>query len=189
MRLKEYSRSLNSYIEAVEFTSWDGHRVDDGTELVCSLLKGQHPNKVFVIGNGGSAAISSHVAIDLSKNAGIPTMALNDASALTCLSNDFSYQQVFAKQIEYFCHPQDILIAISSSGESANIINGVDAARRKQMLILTFSGFKPENRLRRSGNYNYYVPSGEYGFVELAHMVILHAIIDYLVLERKMLAE
>ncbi len=189
MRLRAYARSLTACIDAAELSDLDGRRVTDGIEVICKLIKEQRGGrrKVFVIGNGGSAAIASHVAIDLSKNAGVPSLALNDASALTCLSNDFGYQRVFAEQIEYYCDNKDVLLAISSSGESPSIINGVDAARRKDMLVITFSGFKPDNRLRKIGNYNYYVPSAEYGFVELGHMIILHTVIDYLVAERKFL--
>jgi D-sedoheptulose 7-phosphate isomerase len=189
MKLREYVHSLASYVDAVELTNLDGNPVDYGIELICKLLKHQQAGKhrVVVIGNGGSAAIASHVAIDLSKNAGVPALAFNDASALTCLSNDFSYQQVFAKQIEYHCHAQDVLLAISSSGESPSILNAVDTARRRHLVVVTLSGFKPENRLRKVGHYNYYVPSDQYGFVELAHLTILHAITDYLVTERAML--
>src|SRR5690606_334314 len=104
--------------------------------------------KVMLVGNGGSASIASHMAVDLSKNAGIPALAFNDGVTLTCLGNDLGYDQVFARQIEMYGKPEDVLVAISSSGNSPNILNAVAAARRLRLPVLTLSGFKPDNRLR-----------------------------------------
>jgi D-sedoheptulose 7-phosphate isomerase len=135
-------------------------------------------NKIMIVGNGGSAGIASHTAIDLSKNANLRALAFNDSSALTCLGNDFGYEHVFAKQIEFHGKPNDLLIAISSSGGSANILNAVAAARARNIRAVTFSGFKADNPLRKSGDLNFYVPASEYGFVEMAHQALLHALLD-----------
>ena len=150
-------------------------------------------NKIMIIGNGGSAGIASHVAIDLSKNAGIRAMALNDAATLTCLANDYGYENVFAKQIEYHARYGDVLIAISSSGKSPNILRAVltakDTLRWRAPSVVTFSGFEPDNPLRTMGDINFYVPSSEYGFVELAHQIFLPAITDVLCAEREKIKE
>ena len=135
-------------------------------------------NKIMIVGNGGSAGIASHTAIDFSKNANLRALAFNDSSALTCLGNDFGYEHVFAKQIEFHGKPNDLLIAISSSGGSPNILNAVAAARARNIRVVTFSGFKADNPLRRSGDLNFYVPASEYGFVEMAHQALLHALLD-----------
>jgi D-sedoheptulose 7-phosphate isomerase len=135
-------------------------------------------NKIMIVGNGGSAGIASHTAIDFSKNANLRALAFNDSSALTCLGNDFGYEHVFAKQIEFHGKPNDLLIAISSSGGSPNILNAVAAARARNIRAVTFSGFKADNPLRRSGDLNFYVPASEYGFVEMAHQALLHALLD-----------
>ena len=135
-------------------------------------------NKIMIVGNGGSAGIASHTAIDLSKNANLRALAFNDSSALTCLGNDFGYEHVFAKQIEFHGKPNDLLIAISSSGGSPNILNAVAAARARNIRVVTFSGFKADNALRKSGDLNFYVPASEYGFVEMAHQALLHALLD-----------
>jgi len=136
--------------------------------------------KAIIIGNGGSAGIASHIAIDLTKNAGVPAMALNDPAALTCLSNDYGYEEVFAKQIDYHGKPNDVLLAISSSGQSVNIRRAVAVAASRRLFTVTFSGFREDNPLRRLGELNFYVPSSEYGFVELAHHTFLHCIVDEL---------
>ncbi len=134
--------------------------------------------KVMFVGNGGSAAIASHMAIDYSKNGGFSALAFNDGAALTCLANDLGYDQVFAEQVEQHGRPGDLLIAISSSGNSANIINAAVTARTRDIAVLTLSGFEPDNRLRGLGDINVYAPSGLYGFVEIAHLTFCHAILD-----------
>jgi D-sedoheptulose 7-phosphate isomerase len=134
--------------------------------------------KVFFIGNGGSAAIASHMAADWTRNGGFAAMSLNDGAALTCFANDFGYDQVFAGQLARHARAGDLLFAISSSGRSANIINGVGAARAKGTTVVTLSGFEQDNPLRSSGDMNFFVPSGRYGFVEIAHLTICHAILD-----------
>jgi D-sedoheptulose 7-phosphate isomerase len=137
-------------------------------------------NKIMVIGNGGSAAIASHLATDYTKNGGLRTQAFNDGSMLTCLGNDLGYENVFAKQIEMFARTGDLLIAISSSGQSPNILKGVAAARKAGCAVVTLSGFKPANPLRREGDVNFYVASEQYGFVEIIHLTICHAVLDIL---------
>lgn len=142
-------------------------------------------NTVMFIGNGGSASIASHQAIDYLKNGNIRALALNDSAALTCLSNDCGYAEVFAKQIEKHGRDGDMLVAISSSGQSDNILQAVEAARTKGMSVVTFSGFNPDNPLRAMGDVNFYVDSDQYGFVELAHLTLIHAILDVYVIARR----
>jgi D-sedoheptulose 7-phosphate isomerase len=114
-------------------------------------------NKIIFVGNGGSAGIASHLAIDFSKNGGLRSLAFNDASALTCLGNDLGYENVFAKQLDFHARPGDLLIAISSSGRSPNILNAVKAARAHDCKVVTFSGFTEENDLRKTGDVNFYI--------------------------------
>ena len=135
-------------------------------------------NKIMFVGNGGSAGIASHMAIDYTKNGNIRSIAFNDGAALTCLGNDLGYDQVFAKQIEMHGRKGDLLVAISSSGKSENILNAVTQARNIGCNILTLSGFKPDNPLRTMGDYNLFVDNHEYGFVEITHLALCHAILD-----------
>lgn len=135
-------------------------------------------HKLIFVGNGGSAAIASHMATDYQKNGKILAMALNDTSMLTCLANDYGYQEVFGQQLLFHGNVNDVVIVISSSGESANIINAAYTAKNRRCELITLSGFKPDNKLRSLGQTNFYVPSDQYGFVEIAHLTILHAILD-----------
>jgi D-sedoheptulose 7-phosphate isomerase len=163
-------------------TNEHGAAVDLGVffEIAAARFRaaGAQGGKLMFVGNGGSASIASHMAIDFSKNAGLPAMAFNDGVTLTCLGNDLGYDQVFARQIEMYGKAEDVLLAISSSGNSANILNAVAAARRLHLPVLTFSGFQAENKLRRLGDWNLYVPSSEYGFVEIVHLAVVHAVLD-----------
>lgn len=134
--------------------------------------------KVFFIGNGGSAAIASHMAIDWLKNGGFKAMAFNDAAYLTCISNDLGYENVFVKGIHTFGEHDDLLFAISSSGKSPSIIEAVDLANSMNLTTITLSGFRRDNMLRHMGGVNFYVNSSRYGVVEIAHLAIVHKILD-----------
>ncbi len=157
--------------------------LDSALEKVIDRVKAtpQKGGKLIFIGNGGSAAIASHQAVDYSKNGKIPAIAFNDASLLTCLSNDFGYAHVFEKAIQMFAGPQDTLFAISSSGKSENILRGVRAAQEKGCSVVTFSGFDKVNPLRSLGETNFYVASHSYGQVEIAHLTLSHYILDRLI--------
>jgi len=158
----------------------DALSLADGFVRVLRILEtirgGQ--GKIMFIGNGGSAAIASHCAIDYAKNGRLRAMAFNDGAALTCLSNDLGYENVFAHQVDLYGLPGDLLVAISSSGASPNILAAVAAARRIGARVLTLSGFKPDNPLRRLGDVNLYVESARYGFVEILHLALCHSILD-----------
>lgn len=136
--------------------------------------------RVFFIGNGGSAAIASHMSIDWLNKGKFAAMAFNDGAALTCLGNDYGYHHVFNNQLRAHCRDGDMVFAISSSGNSQSII--VPALMAKgTATVVTLTGFAPDNMLRSMGDINFYVPSQSYGVVETAHLAILHAILDRLV--------
>ena len=134
--------------------------------------------KLMFVGNGGSAGIASHMAIDFSKNGGMPALCFNDGAALTCLGNDFGYEEVFAKQLQFHARRGDALFAISSSGSSPNILRAVEVAREIGCHVITISGFLADNPLRALGDVNFYVGVSEYGIVEVAHTALIHAVVD-----------
>ena len=182
--LQNYFVTLSDLLCQVAVTSQSGARVEfaDAATALMERARATHAagNKLIFVGNGGSAAIASHMATDYSKNGGVRSLALNDASMLTCLGNDLGYDRVFAKQIELHARSGDLVIAISSSGRSANILNAVEAAAAAGCTIATMSGFTPDNPLRRKGEWNFFVASDRYGFVEIGHLTICHAVLDFL---------
>ena len=142
----------------------------------------RHGRKTIIVGNGGSAAIASHVAVDLTKNARIRAMNFNEADLITCFANDYGYEQWMAKAVEQYGDAGDVLIAISSSGQSKNILNACEAARRTTFAsVVTLSGFDPANPLRQLGDENFWVGSRAYNLVELAHQFWLLALVDLII--------
>jgi D-sedoheptulose 7-phosphate isomerase len=182
--VRRYFTALSDYLVQAAVTAGSGERLDmaEAVNQIMALARRTHAagNKLIFVGNGGSAAIASHMATDYSKNGDVRAMALNDTSMLTCLGNDLGYDRVFAKQVELYARADDLVIAISSSGRSANILNAVKAARAAKCAVVTLSGFTADNPLRRLGDINFYVASDRYGFVEIGHLTICHAILDFI---------
>jgi D-sedoheptulose 7-phosphate isomerase len=182
--LTKYFGKLRDLLCATAVTSASGAAMDfgDAVDWAMNRARAVHAagNKLIFVGNGGSAAIASHMATDYSKNGGVRALALNDSSMLTCLGNDLGYDRVFAKQLELHARAGDLVFAISSSGRSPNILNAVAAAADAGCSIITLSGFTPDNPLRARGEVNFYIGSDRYGFVEIGHLTICHAVLDYL---------
>lgn len=182
--IRSYFVTLADCLTQAVVTSASGETIEVAeavNEIMAQALRAHSVgNKLIFVGNGGSAAIASHMATDYSKNGDIRSLALNDSSMLTCLGNDLGYERVFAKQIELHAKPGDLVIAISSSGRSANILNAVIAARAAKCAVVTFSGFRADNPLRGLGDTNFYIASDRYGFVEIGHLTICHAILDFI---------
>ena len=144
---------------------------------ICST-KGK---KVIVAGNGGSAAMASHISVDLTKAASIRAINFNEADLLTCFANDFGYENWVAEALKAYADAGDVVILVSSSGASPNIINGAQAAKELNTHLVTLSGFSSKNPLRRMGHHNLYVDSNAYNTVEMTHHIWLLAIIDYII--------
>jgi len=180
--ISSYFATLGTMNERIVATNATGEEFDLSEVMAASMERAQTAhdsgNKLMFIGNGGSSTIASHMAEDYTKAGGIRTLAFNDPAFLTCLANDLGFDQVFGSQIEMFAQPGDILVAISSSGNSQNILNGALAAKNRGCWVMTLSGFTPQNLLRNLGDINIYVPSSEYGFVEITHLAVCHAMLD-----------
>lgn len=181
--ISTYLANLSDTIRQTVVTDVQGETlpVDVAIQEVVEMARGVHEagNKLIFAGNGGSAAICSHMATDFSKNGNIRAWSMNDGAMLTCLSNDYGYEHVFSKQIEFHGRSGDMLIAISSSGKSESIINAVRTASDLGCSVVTLSGFSADNPLREIGDINFYLDSGLYGYVEVGHLILCHAILDH----------
>jgi D-sedoheptulose 7-phosphate isomerase len=141
--------------------------------------------KILILGNGGSAAIASHVSVDLTKNAKIRTVNFNESDLITCFSNDYGYEKWIEKTIEFYGDKKDIIILISSSGKSKNMINACKAAKRKKISnIITLTGNKKNNPLSKLGNINLWVDSNIYNHIENIHQIWLLSICDLIKLNK-----
>jgi len=140
----------------------------------------QTGRKVIIVGNGGSAAIASHVAVDFTKVAKIRAINFNEADLITCFANDYGYDQWVAMALEAYADKGDVAILISSSGKSPNIVNGAKKAKEMGLAVVTLSGFDAHNPLRELGDINLWVDSSAYNAVEMTHQIWLLSIADYL---------
>lgn len=185
MTAVEFFKELHSLQQQISVTKGPGDSLGlpEGFQRTIQMIKECHEKsrKLIFIGNGGSAGIASHQAVDYWKNGKIKAITFNDASLLSCISNDYGYHRVFAEPIRQFADPGDMLIAISSSGRSRNILEAVQEARECDCKIITLSGFDSDNPLRAKGEMNFYVPSHSYGHVEVSHLCILHAMLDEII--------
>ena len=137
--------------------------------------------RVVFGGNGGSAAIAAHCAIDFSKNAGIRSLNFSDASLITCLANDYGYERWLEKAFELHTDPDDLIILISSSGKSPNILRAADYVTARGNTLITFTGFDQNNPLKARGNLNLWVDSRAYNIVEMTHQIWLLAVCDLMI--------
>ena len=157
-----------------------GKSIEIAAELCIDCLnKG---NKILLFGNGGSAAIASHFSVDLTKNASVRCLNFNESDLITCFANDYGFENWVAKAVEFYGDQGDVLIVISSSGQSKNMINATSSARTKKFSkIVTLSGFEEDNPLRKSGDINLWVNSRAYNFVENLHQIWLLALVDLVI--------
>lgn len=179
----EYQKKLIDRIKHTQFLKKgesDSKDFEQGMgELIAlfSAIKEQE-KQVFFIGNGGSSAIASHMTADFMKNGGMRTYNLYDNAVTTCMGNDYGYEYIFSKPLEFLLNEGDLLVAISSSGNSPNILNAIRIANNKNASVVTFTGFKEDNQAKQAGDWNVYVPLEHYGIVESIHNLILQQIVD-----------
>jgi D-sedoheptulose 7-phosphate isomerase len=172
INFKKYFKSIYQTSQLI-----DVDKLAEVVKLVKSVK--DKSKKIILVGNGGSAAIASHVAVDFTKSAHVRAVNFNDAELITCFANDYGYQHWVAEALKAYADPNDLIILISSSGKSLNIINGAIQAKTLGLKIVTVSGFSPDNPLRKLGNVDLWADSSEYNVVEITHQIWLAAIVDY----------
>ena len=145
------------------------------------MLVNKKNKKVIIFGNGGSAAISSHVSVDLTKNAKIRCINFNEADLLTCFSNDYGYNKVYSKALEFYADRGDAVIIISSSGKSKNMLEAAKICKKNKLLLYTLTGFSHKNPLKKMGDINLWVDSKAYNIIENIHQIWLLSIVDRII--------
>ncbi len=177
-----YTSAFNAALASVEVTNMEGRALnpEEAFSDLCKKLatiQGSGGTQ-FICGNGASASLSNHMALDWSKNAGVRTISFSDSALLTAVGNDVGYEEVFSTPLRWQAQAGDQLVTISSSGNSPNILRAIETARELGLYIVTLSGLRPDNKSRKLGNLNFYVPAKTYGMVESIHQVLLHLCID-----------
>ncbi len=189
MRMDNGDLSLNvraaqfqALLDACVFTDSAGQSlgIESGILRAMQYLRSirEKGNRVYLIGNGGSAGVASHTATDFMNVVKLRAHTLYDSSILTCMTNDYGYENAFARMLSQVAAKGDALIAISSSGKSQNIRNAATTVKQMGGIVITLSGFDRANPLRSLGDLNIWLDSSDYGFVEIGHQFVLHNIAD-----------
>ena len=136
--------------------------------------------KIIIVGNGGSAAIASHFSVDVTKNGGVRCINFNESDLLTCFANDYGYENWVKQALKFYCDNGDLVILISASGNSKNMINAAKYLKQRNNKLITFTGFNGKNLLSKYGHINLKVNSNKYNFIENTHQYWLLSIVDIL---------
>ena len=183
--IKKDTKFLDKYFD--DFKELININSDEIKKKLISLKKifittKQNKKKILIFGNGGSAAIASHFSIDLTKNAKIRCTNYNESDLITCFSNDYGYERWVEMAIRYYGNKGDVLIVISSSGKSKNIINGCIAAKKKKFLkIITLTGHSMNNPVKKLGDINLWINSKAYNYIENIHQFWLLSLVDLVI--------
>ena len=180
LTVADYLNQLSSLMKSSEVTDIHGNvfSLEEGTNKAIQriLQVKSRLGKVMLGGNGGSSAIASHAQNDLSESAQVRAMVFTEQPVLTARANDHGYGSTLERPIDMWADIDDLVVTISSSGQSENIIRALNMAKSKICSSITFSGFSPDNPSRMLGDINFYVPSNEYVYVETVHTALLHYI-------------
>ena len=169
--LESYHNKINNLM-----VQQSQHDFDKAISLIraCKARQG----KLVFVGNGGSAAIASHLSVDFTNACSIRGVNFNEADLLTCFSNDYGYENWVVEALKSYVDADDLVFLISSSGQSQNILNAADFCEHKGIDLITLSGFSADNSLRQKGTVKIWVDSDEYNFVEMVHHIWLVALVD-----------
>jgi D-sedoheptulose 7-phosphate isomerase len=179
---KEHVADLHRLLGALSCTDGGGRTLDAEAAFArwrtMTLDVRGRRKTIYLVGNGASASMASHMSADLAKNARVHTQVFSDLSLITAISNDLGYEHVFSEPLSRRASAGDLLVAISSSGRSPNVLAAVRVAKKLRLTIVTLSGMNPKNPLRKAGHLNFHVPAGTYGYAESCHAAVLHHWMD-----------
>ena len=187
--LTEQACEFQALIAKSEFTDHQGNPltyesgIQKNLEMFVALR--ERGGNLFLIGNGGSAGVVSHILTDYINVCGLNARTLHESSLITCMGNDYGYENTFSQPLSTLAREGDVLVAVSSSGRSQNIHNAAKRMKEIGGEAITLSGFDPDNKLRTMGSLNLWLGSNSYGLVEIGHLFYLHYLSEQLDLKRK----
>ncbi len=167
----KFFKSINYALMKVD------HKQIDNIKNIIQKIK-KRAKMVYLFGNGASATIADHLAIDFTKAAKVKSRTFNNSALMTCYSNDYGYKNFFKECIKSYVKKEDLCIFISSSGESENVVNASKYCQKLKIKNITLTGFKKNNRLSKTGLVNLYVDSMNYNVLECVHQIILLSIVE-----------
>tara|TARA_Y100000590_G_C15742381_1_gene1020736 strand:+ start:870 stop:1424 length:555 start_codon:yes stop_codon:yes gene_type:complete len=168
---QKYFQNIENRIQKL-----DKHKIN----LIYQMIKStsRKGGIIYIAGNGGSASTASHMSTDLTKNAKIKSMTFNDTNLITCFANDYGYENWLKAAIKYYTKTNDLVVLLSVSGKSKNLINAANFCKKKKIKLITITGAKKNNPLSKKGTINYWINSKAYNIVETVQMAILSSIVD-----------
>jgi D-sedoheptulose 7-phosphate isomerase len=178
MFFEKYFQDINKSLDSI-----DTSQLKSLAELLISTSK--KDKKIIFVGNGGSASIAGHLTVDCINAAGIKAINFHDPGIITCFSNDYGYENWVSKALDCYANSGDVLVLISSSGQSKNMLIGANKAQSLGVDVVTLTGFLVDNPLRGLGGINLWVDSDKYNIVEMTHHVWLLAVVDYIIENNK----
>ena len=167
----KYKNSISSVLEKISEKD-----LINSIQLIKNTIKKN--GKVYLVGNGGSASIASHVSVDFAKIARIPSATFNNSNLITCFANDYGHDNWVVEALKAYTSNKDLIILISSSGTSKNIVNAAKYCKKNSFKLITFSGFKKNNPLSKLGDINFHIKSNQYNFIEMSHHILLVYLVD-----------
>tara|TARA_B100001057_G_scaffold494743_1_gene591977 strand:+ start:223 stop:774 length:552 start_codon:yes stop_codon:yes gene_type:complete len=167
----KYKNSINSLLNGIS-----SNQLKQTIKIINKTIKKK--GKIYLIGNGGSASIASHVSVDFAKVARVPSSTFNNANLISCFANDYGYENWVTEAIKAYAKKNDMFILISSSGTSKNIVNAAKYCKNNSIDLVTLSGFKKNNPLSKLGKINFHIDSNQYNFIEMSHHIILVYFVD-----------
>ena len=166
-----YSKDISKLLKEV-----DTNLINKIVELIKKTI--ELDNKIYIVGNGGSSSIASHISVDFVKVARVKSETFNNSNIITCFANDYGHDNWVKEAIKAYCSKDDLIIIISSSGESPNMVNAAKFCYENNYDLITFTGFEKNNEVSKFGKINFYVNSHEYNYIEMTHHIILVSIVD-----------
>jgi len=170
----------------IGFASINHDQFKKAAELIWMTSISNYRNNIYTIGNGASAAIAQHWACDYTKGCkqgGLRPRVISLAAnipLMTAISNDISYEDVYAFQLEALGQEDDVLIAISSSGNSPNVVKALETAKKLKIKTIALTGFSPDNKCAQLADISIHVDCDEYEATEDVHQAIMHMIAKYI---------
>ena len=169
---QEYKNSISSLLSQTTDKDLNG-----ALNIMKKTIKNK--GKIYIVGNGGSSSIASHVSVDFAKVARVQSATFNNTNLITCFANDYGYDKWVVEAIKAYLNKNDMVILISSSGTSNNIVNAAKYCKKKSINLITFSGFNENNPLTKLGKVNFHIKSKQYNFIEMSHHIILVYLVDF----------
>tara|TARA_B100000035_G_scaffold315159_1_gene334173 strand:- start:2715 stop:3287 length:573 start_codon:yes stop_codon:yes gene_type:complete len=172
--IKQYKADINNLVNQLQ-----NDKIIDLKNKIIDIKRKKR--KVYIFGNGGSASTANHITVDLTKNAKIKSISASNDNLISCFSNDYSFDDWMTKYADYFIEKGDLVILLSVSGNSKNIVNLAKYCKKKKILFYSLTGLKKNNKLNNLSKYKIWINSKSYNQVEVIHFMILAIVVDLII--------